>query len=106
MHEHATLTNLAGREQETKGEGMFLDAKEIKAAADGKWDSILSALAPSLAEALQKLGKHVACPVHGGTDGFRLFKDVAQTGGGICNTCGAHRDGLALLSWVNGWSFR
>ena len=106
MHEHATFINLAGSEQEPKGESVFLDAKEIKTIADGKWDSILSALAPSLADALQRLGKHVACPVHGGTDGFRLFKDVAQTGGGICNTCGAHRDGLALLSWVNGWSFR
>jgi putative DNA primase/helicase len=85
---------------------VFLEAKEVKAAADGKWDSILQNLSPGLAAALAHPGRHVPCPSHGGVDGFRVFKDVAATGGGICNTCGAHRDGFALLSWANGWSFR
>ena len=28
-----------------------------------------------------------------------------RTGGGICATCGAYPDGLALLQWLFGWSF-
>jgi len=48
---------------------------------------------------------HVSCPVHGGEDGFRFFHDAPVTGGGVCNTCGAFKDGFRLLCWVNGWSF-
>jgi phage/plasmid primase-like uncharacterized protein len=86
---------------------MFLDAKELKSEAYGKWAGIFAQKSPALAAALSaKAGRHVPCPVHGGVDGFRLFKDWEETGGGICNTCGSHRDGFSLLSWVNGWSFR
>jgi len=67
--------------------------------------SLLPALAPSLTQAASKPGKHVACPVHGGKDGFRFFKNVAETGGGVCNTCGPFPDGFAVLQWVNGWTF-
>ena len=77
----------------------------LKSHASGRWISILHALAPQLSQACEHLGQHVPCPVHGGTDGFRLFKDVEQTGGGICNTCGAFADGFALLEWVTGWTF-
>jgi phage/plasmid primase-like uncharacterized protein len=34
-----------------------------------------------------------------------LFRDVDQTGGGVCNTCGTFHDGFALLIWVNRWAF-
>jgi hypothetical protein len=46
-------------------------------------------------------------PRHGSRrgDGFRLFADVDATGGGICATCGAFPDGLALLQWLFDWSF-
>jgi putative DNA primase/helicase len=54
---------------------------------------------------LRRPGRHVPCPVHDGTDGFRLFRDVDQTGGGVCNTCGTFHDGFALLMWVNRWTF-
>ncbi len=84
---------------------MKYDARQIKHAAEGQWDHIHAALAPDLARALKRTGRHVKCPVHGGKDGFRLFKDHADTGGGICNTCGSFSDGLALLQWVNGWNF-
>ena len=37
---------------------------------------------------------------------MRVFKDVNERGGGICNTCGAFSDGFALLMWANHWGFR
>lgn len=49
------------------------DIKTVKAAAEGRWDAIFSVLAPKLAPAQERAGRHVPCPVHGGTDGFRLF---------------------------------
>jgi phage/plasmid primase-like uncharacterized protein len=44
--------------------------------------------------------------VHGGSDGFRLFADYPDTGGGICNTCGPQSNGLAMLVFVKGYSYR
>ena len=55
--------------------------------------------------ALARPGRNSACPVHGGRDGFRLFRDVEVSGGGICNSCGSKPDGFALLMWLRGWSF-
>ena len=81
------------------------DIHPVKAAAQGHWDAIFSALAPTLAQAQDRPGQHVPCPVHGGTDGFRLFKYYAEKGDGICNTCGARTDGFDMLCWVNGWTF-
>ena len=76
------------------------------------WLLVLEALASDvLTPALRRPGRHVPCPMHGGGretgrgDGFRLFPDVERTGGGICATCGAYPDGLALLQWLFGWSF-
>ena len=82
----------------------YYKAEEVREAAGGNWLYILEALAPKLSGAIQKKahGKgHVPCPVHGGKDGFRLFDDVSDSGGGICNTCGSNPDGFALLMWVN-----
>lgn len=84
---------------------MSFDTKDVKDAAEGRWIEICSVLAPQLGPAMEKIGRHVPCPVHGGQDGFRLFKDFEKSGGGICNTCGARPDGLGLIGWVNGWSF-
>lgn len=82
----------------------FIDT--VRNAADGNWLFIVSALSPECSDALKKPGKHVRCPVHGGTDGFRLFKsDFLETGGGICNTCGPRHDGFELLMWLNDWTF-
>lgn len=77
----------------------------VKEAAKGHWCEIFGALAPQLNEAVDRAPNHVSCPVHGGTDGFRLFPHWEETGAGICNTCGAYNDGFALLQWVTGWSF-
>ena len=78
----------------------IMEAKEVKAAAHGRWGGILSALAPQLQPALDRVGHHVSCPVHGGKDGYRVFNDVDDSGGGVCNTCGVHPDGFATLMWV------
>ena len=83
-----------------------LNSQEIKQRASHRWLEVLSTLAPALEPALEKPGRHVPCPVHGGKDGFRLFKDVNESGGGICNTCGSFGDGFSVLQWVNGWTFR
>lgn len=77
----------------------------VKQAADGHWHAIIGALAPALDTALARQGKHVPCPVHGGKDGFRLFDDFDTSGGGVCNTCGPHAGGIALLMWANEWDF-
>lgn len=85
---------------------MYIDIFELKGAAQGYWLDILTGLARQyLHLALENPGQHVPCPIHGGRDGFRLFKDVEDTGGGICNTCGAFADGFSLLRWLTGWSF-
>ncbi|ALZ82516.1 DNA primase [Aeromonas veronii] len=84
----------------------YYKADTVRNAAVGNWLFILAALAPHLEPALRKPGRHVGCPIHGGHDGFRLFKDVHETGGGVCNTCGARHDGFELLMWVNNWDFK
>lgn len=83
----------------------WTDVHRVRRYARGHWTHVLAELAPDLEPALDRLGRHVPCPVHGGRDGFRLFRDVGETGGGVCNTCGAFADGFALLMWMNGWRF-
>ena len=85
---------------------MRVEASTVREYARNQWTGLLGRLAPSLERALARPGRHVPCPVHGGHDGFRVFRDVSQTGGGICNTCGSFSDGFALLMWANDWSFR
>ncbi|MBK1620696.1 hypothetical protein CKO42_20130 [Lamprobacter modestohalophilus] len=86
-----------------------LEVARVRAACQqASWCNVLNHLAGDLlAAALDRPGRHVACPIHGGVhgDGFRLFADVETTGGGICATCGAFPDGFALLQWLFGWSF-
>ena len=82
-----------------------IDVNMVREAARGHWDAIFCALAPTLKAAMQRPGKHVACPVHGGKDGFRLFPDYEQAGSCVCNTCGTFRDGFAALEWLHGWGF-
>lgn len=83
----------------------------LRQKAAGHWPEIFDDLAKDPKTGANKLEEaqatapfHVPCPVHGGTDGFRLFQDYFQTGGGVCNSCGAKSDGFRMLAWVNGWS--
>ena len=84
----------------------FYDYDAVRKAASGNWLFILERMAPQLSKAIEKVGRHVPCPVRGGTDGFRLFKDAHETGGGISNQDGPFHDGFALLMWLNGWTFQ
>ena len=82
------------------------DVKDVRRAAGGRWLDVLGALGPSgLKPAIERVGRHVPCPINGGKDGFRLFPDAAETGGGISNWAGTFPNGFLLLSWLNGWSF-
>lgn len=90
---------------------VYYNFDQVREAAAGQWHDILSALS-GLDEAL-KHGhrKHVACPHHeskhkGVRDGFRLFDDYQETGGGICSTCGGFSDGFKLLAWDQGWDVK
>ncbi|MGD9700389.1 DUF7146 domain-containing protein [Acinetobacter sp.] len=83
----------------------FYDQNEVKAKAEGSWLIILSNLAPELNQAIERIGRHVPCPIKGGKDGFRLFKDANVTGGGISNKDGPFNNGFSLLQWVKGWDF-
>ena len=87
-----------------------MSTKDIKSgivrdAARDSWLSILGSLAPELERAVSKPGRHIPCPVHGGKDGFKLFRNADVSGGGVCNTCGAKPDGFSLLMWLRDWSF-
>jgi len=84
----------------------YFDATKVRQAAQGNWLAILATLAPHLDKALQRPGRHAGCPVHGGRDGFRLFKDVDLTGGGICATCGPKGDGISMLMWLCNWEYQ
>lgn len=83
------------------------EAESVRSQARGAWSEILRQLAPALDEAIDKAPRHVDCPFpgHGGKKDFRLFRDVSETGGGVC-TCGTSHDGFELLMKINGWQFK
>ena len=64
------------------------------------WVSVIQELAPVLSDAIARRPRHVPCPVHGGKDGLRCFDDFDETGGMICNTCGAFPNGYLVLAWA------
>ena len=69
--------------------------------ANGQWGAIFEDLAPTLlSEAVANAPFHVGCPVHGGTNGYRLFEHFNKTGRGICNSCGPQRTGFETLAWA------
>lgn len=75
-----------------------IDVNDIKARCQGRWGEIFNAMADaSTMDAWQRKGRHSPCPLHGGKDGFRFFRDADTTGGAICSTCGSFPDGLSLL---------
>lgn len=77
---------------------------DVEKLAAARWPEILAAVSSGLQPALERYGKGVSCPSHGGKSGqaFRLYTD-RSTGEcvGICNTCGG-RKGARLLAWADG----
>lgn len=82
------------------------DKDAVKSAARGRWGDIIPAVANVGREFFAGSQSHGPCPKCGGKDRWR-FTDSEGTGGGggICNQCGKFGDGLAVLGWLNGWTF-
>lgn len=82
--------------------------ERVKREAAGRWPSIIANLYPAFAPAMAIPGvTRIPCPLHGTGkgkhgDGFRFYKDFAQTGGGICNTCGGASNGIDLIAKIEG----
>lgn len=84
----------------------YYKKEDVLPLAEGRWVEILGSLAPELMPALEKAGRHVACPKGTGKrDGFRVFRDVAETGSGVSNQDGVLTGGLSMLMWVNDEDF-
>ena len=82
--------------------------RQLERAAEGRWAEIIRALScVDISDAINRR-RHVRCHRdHGKTNAqFRVFRDFEQTGGGICNTCGAFSNGFALLGFLNGWEYK
>lgn len=77
------------------------DSNTVKREVRGHWRTILTSLG-ILPEHLT--GRHGACPVDGGKDGFR-FDDKNGDGTYFCNRANRAGDGFDLLMHVYGWSF-
>ena len=84
----------------------LMSFEQLTAEMSGRWPYAFADLAPSLSEAMATAPKHVPCPIHGGKDGFRLYKDYAKSGAGVCNTCGKFSSGYAILAWLKGYSYK
>jgi hypothetical protein len=81
------------------------DKDAVKRAARGRWLDIIAKLGrvdPAILD-----GRHGPCPRCQGTDRFRAFDDVAQSGGLFCNNCHDQKngDGFSALQWLQGWDF-
>lgn len=81
------------------------NSTQLKRRMEGHWLSAFRALAPALDFAIEKLGRNVPCPLEGGTDGFRLFKDANETGGGVKQSWRVIPEGIDMLMWVNNWDY-
>ena len=80
----------------------MMDAESLKAQSAGRWLDIISHLAPQLSHACQSPGRHVKCPCHGEQDGFRLFEDASETGGGYCSARPTSTTVIHVELWVGG----
>ena len=84
--------------------------QELAVRAHGQWDELIPALSPDsvMEEAIARgFRRHGPCPVHGGENGdaFRIYENFPETGGAVCNTCGAFANGFALLVWLQNWTY-
>lgn len=84
----------------------------VRRDAEGRWFHIFSVMVPGMfSEAMDRVGKHVTCPFHGGKTDFRFVKvgrkgrgNTENCGVAMC-TCGTWPDGFALLQQATGMKF-
>lgn len=89
-----------------------LTATDLRPQAAGRWLDILQYVCPGMFDhAIRKLGTHVTCPFHGGTEDFRFIKvakngkgNTAETGVAMCS-CGVYGDGFAVIQKATGMKF-
>lgn len=90
------------------GQGAVNGYERVKRMAAGHWPSIIASLYPAFAPAMTAPGTtRIRCPMHGSPkgdrgDGFRFYSNFAETGGGICNTCGGAATGIDLIAMIEG----
>jgi phage/plasmid primase-like uncharacterized protein len=79
--------------------------QRLREACRGRWRTVLSQIGLQF-ELLN--GKHHPCPKCGGTDRFRAFDDVDETGGVWCNQCHStnNNDGFATVMWLENVDFK
>lgn len=81
---------------------------ELMSQMQGKWPDFFQSRRPQLVENYSGSSrddrKHFVCPVHGGKDGFRFYKDFATKGGVVCNSCGSKANGVVTLAWFDNTS--
>lgn len=70
---------------------------EVRNAAVGNWEYIFRNLLPQVGEAIDKLGRKVTCPFHGGKNDFRFKKEEFLEKGSAFCTCDSFPDGFILL---------
>lgn len=84
--------------------------EELAARCRNRWPDIVRALSKqdAMSDAIDRgPRRHGYCPIHEGKNGdaFRIYADFAESGGAVCNSCGARANGFQLLKWLNGWSW-
>jgi len=77
--------------------------EDVKRLVRGRWDEVFLRLVPQIAPALERPGRHVTCPFHGGKDDFRVARDYLDNGKCFC-TCGTW-DGFGMVMFANHWDF-
>lgn len=68
-----------------------------------RWPAAYTRLSENLHEAVASNSSHGPCPSpnhRASSDAFRFFDNWEETGGGVCNSCGAFSDGAKLLTWL------
>ena len=83
---------------------MTLHAEDIKRKAAGRCSQILKSLC-GLTDRQLNPKVHGPCPDCGGTDRFRAFDDVNDSGGLLCNQCGKRADIFASVMWLRKCTF-
>ena len=81
-----------------------LNAEDIKRKAAGRCSYILQSVC-GLTDHQVNPKVHGPCPDCGGTDRFRAFDDVNESGGLLCNQCGKRSDVFASVQWLRNCTF-